>query len=128
MSDEQTFGQQIRALRKERKMDQRTLAERVEARLQAQGGRGFDVTYLSKIENARVDPPSTPAIIALGQELGVDVDELIALAGKVPPAMGETLKGSAGARIFYRSAIDLKLSEQDWQHLLEEARRRKGRA
>ena len=127
MSDEQTFGQRIRELRKARKMDQRELAGRVAARLQAQGGRrGFDVTYLSKIENAQVAPPSTRAIIALAEELGADAYELIALAGKVPPNVGETLKVSEGARIFYRSAVDLSLSEEDWQHLLEEARRRKG--
>ena len=128
MGGERTFGARIRELRKARKLDQPTLAERVAARLQAQGRRGFDVTYLSKIENAKVDPPSTPAIIALAEELGADAYELIALAGKVPPQIGETLRVSEGARIFYRSAIDLSLSEQDWQHLLEEARRRKGLA
>ena len=36
MGDEQPFGRRIRELRKGRKLDQRTLAERVEARLQAQ--------------------------------------------------------------------------------------------
>lgn len=126
MSDDQTFGLRIRELRKAQKLDQRGLAERVEARLQAQGRRGFDVTYLSKIENGRVDPPSTPAIVALAEELEADAYELIALAGKVPPDVGRTLRVSEGARIFYRSAVDLRLSEQDWQHLLEEARRRKG--
>ena len=126
MSDENTFGQRIRALRKARKLDQRTLAERVQARLREQGGRGFDVTYLSKIENGNVSPPSTAAIMALGEELGADAYELIALAGKVPPGVGETLKASKGARMFYRTAIDLRLTEQDWQHLLQEARRRKG--
>jgi transcriptional regulator with XRE-family HTH domain len=125
MGYEQSFGERIRELRKVQKLDQRTLAQRVEARLQAQGGRGFDVSYLSKIENNRVQPPSTEAIVALGEELGADVYDLIALAGKVPPEVGETLRVSEGARVFYRSAIDLRLTEQDWQHLLEEARRRK---
>lgn len=125
MRSEETLGQRIRALRKERKLDQRTLAERVEARLREQGGRGFDVTYLSKIENGRAAPPSTAAIIALGQELETDVDDLIALAGKVPPEVGETLTASESARRFYRAAVDLKLSEQEWQHLLDEARRRR---
>lgn len=128
VSEELPFGQRIRALRKARKLDQRALAERVAARLQAQGGRGFDVTYLSKIENAKVGPPSTRAIVALAEELGADAYELIALAGKVPPAVGETLRVSEGARIFYRSAIDLSLSKRDWEHLLKEARRRKGLA
>lgn len=127
VSNEETFGQRIRALRKARKLDQRSLAERVAARLQEQGRRGFDVTYLSKIENGNVAPPSAAAIMALGEELGADVYELIALAGKVPPGVGEALRVSAGARMLYRTAVDLRLSEQDWQHLLEEARKRKGR-
>ncbi len=126
MGGDETFGQRIRTLRKGRMLDQRTLAGRVQARLREQGGRGFDVTYLSKIENGRTGPPSTAAIVALAEELKADVDELIALAGKVPPAVGETLKASEGARKFYRAAIDLHLSEQDWQHLLDEVRQRKG--
>ena len=126
MTDEQKFGPLIRALRKERLLDQRTLAERVEARLLAQGGRGFDVTYLSKIENTRVGPPSTAAIIALAEELGADADQPIALAGKVPPVAGEALRMSPGAWIFLRSTLDLSLTEQDWQGLIEDARRRKG--
>ncbi len=112
------FGQRLRSLRRERGLTLRGLAEAA----------GVDFTYLSKIENARVDPPSTRAIIALAEELGADAYELIALAGKVPPGVGQTLRVSEGARIFYRSAIDLRLSEQDWRHLLEEARRRKGLA
>ncbi len=125
MAGEETFGERIRALRKAQNLDQRTLAERVQARLQQEGGRGFDVTYLSKIENGRVDPPSTAVITALAEELGADAYELIALAGKVPPSVGETLKASEGARTFYRTAVDLRLTEQDWQYLVEEARRRK---
>jgi transcriptional regulator with XRE-family HTH domain len=127
MGEVNTFGQRIRELRKARQWDQRTLAERVEKRLQKRGGRGFDVTYLSKIENDKVEPPSTAAIIALSEELGADPYELIALAGKVPPNLGQTLQKSEGARMFYRTAIDLRLTEQDWQHLLKAAKRRKGR-
>ncbi len=125
MNEEQTFGRRIRELRKARKLDQRTLAQRVEATLRSRGQRGFDVTYLSKIENDRVPAPSNATITALAEELGADVYELIALAGKVPPVLGETLRASQGARMFYRTAIDLRLTEEDWQHLLREARRRK---
>lgn len=119
---EQTFGQRIRDLRKARRLDQRLLAAEVQARSE----RGFDVTYLSKIENDKVGPPSVGAIRALADVLGADPDDLLALAGKVPPDLGQALKASGGARTFYRSAIDLNLTEQDWQHLLREARRRKG--
>jgi transcriptional regulator with XRE-family HTH domain len=127
MTEAKAFGERIRALRKERRLDQRSLAAQVAGRLNNPDGRGFDVTYLSKIENGNVRPPSTAAIIALAEVLLADADELIALAGKVPPDIGDALKASEGARIFYRSAIDLSLTEEDWKHLLEEARRRKGR-
>ena len=121
----QTFGQRLRELRKKRNMTQRELAARVAERLK---DRGFDVTYLSKIENDRLPPPSTKTIIALAAVLEVDSDELLALAGKVPPDLGETLKRSEAARMFYRSARDRGLTEEDWKKLqqqLERAKKRK---
>ena len=42
------FPERLRSLRKEAKLSQRELADRV----------GVDFTYLSKIENNRVEPPS----------------------------------------------------------------------
>src|SRR5438552_465442 len=88
-------------------------------------GRWFDVTYLSKIENGHMPPPSTAAILCLAEVLEDDSDELLALAGKAPPDLGQTLKESEGARIFYRSAVDLGLSEEDWKNLVEQLRSKK---
>ena len=126
MVEAMAFGERIRALRKERRLDQRSLATRVATALKTDGGRGFDVTYLSKIENGKVRPPSTPAILALAAILEANPDELISLAGKVRRMSVTRSRPAKGARIFYRSAIDLSLTEDDWKHLLEEARRRKG--
>jgi transcriptional regulator with XRE-family HTH domain len=114
----ETFGQRIRRLRKANNLTQRELAERVAAGLH-QEGRGFDVTYLSKIENDRLPPPSTAAILCLADVLDADSDELLALAGKAPPDLGQQLKESEAARMFYRSAVELGLSEKDWQKLLD---------
>lgn len=125
MPAEQSFGQRIRQLRKERNLTQRELAERVAAQLKADEGRGFDVTYLSKIENDRLPPPSTVAILELAEVLDTDSDELLALAGKAPPDLGQALKESEGARIFYRSARDMGLTEADWQALIDYLRRKK---
>ena len=118
----QTFGQRLRELRKKRDMIQRELAERVAERLK---DRGFDVTYLSKIENDKLPPPSTRTIIELAAVLEVDSDELLALAGKVPPDLGETLKRSEAARMFYRSARDRGLTEEDWKKLQQQLERAK---
>lgn len=111
----------MKALRLEAKLSQRELASRVARRL----GSGFDFTYLSKIENDRVEhPPSTAVILALAAELDADGDELLALAGKAPPDVGELLKKSEGARLFFRSALDTGLSEDDWKRLLEDLQER----
>lgn len=117
-----TFGATIQDLRRKRRLTQRQLADRVAARLRERDGRGFDFTYLSKIENDRMGPPSVPAVMALAEELEVDSDELLALAGKAPPDLGQKLKESAGARQFYRSALDMNLSDDDWEQMLRRLR------
>jgi len=114
-----TFGQHIRALRKAKNLTQRELAERVASRLREEDRRGFDVTYLSKIENDKLPPPSTIAIMQLAKELEADSDELLALAGKAPTDLGQTLKESEAARLFYRSAQKLNLSDDDWKAMLK---------
>jgi transcriptional regulator with XRE-family HTH domain len=119
MATNQTFGQRIRELRKAKHLTQRDLAERVASRLREEDRRGFDVTYLSKIENDRLPPPSTMAIMQLAKELDTHSDELLALAGKAPLDLGQMLKESEAARLFYRSAKNLNLSEDEWKELLE---------
>jgi transcriptional regulator with XRE-family HTH domain len=120
----ETFGQRIRRLRKQRRLDQRTLAERVQARLDPEARRGFSFTYLSKIENDKVVPASSAVVINLARELGDDADELLALAGKSPPDLEETLQESPAARMFLRSAQQLDLTEQEWRELLEQLKRK----
>jgi transcriptional regulator with XRE-family HTH domain len=68
------FGDHLRGLRKQAGLSQRELA------LQA----GIDFTYLSKIENGRVDPPGEATMRALARTLGVDAEELLARARKMP--------------------------------------------
>lgn len=120
-----TFGQRIRELRLKRQLSQRDLAERVAKRLRDEDGRGFDFTYLSKIENDRIPPPSTAAILQLAAELEADSDELLALAGKAPQDMGDALKKSPAARAFFRSATDMGLTESQWQELLKKIAKNK---
>ena len=125
MSSKKTFGQTIRDLRKAKRppLSQRELAERVEARLRKEDHRGFDFTYLSKIENDRMPPPSAAAIIALAQELDANQDELLALAEKAPEDLGQAMQKSEGARTFFRSAVNQNLSEEEWLKLLESLNR-----
>lgn len=124
MKHEATLGQRIRELRGIKNMTQRELAEAVARRLRNEDGRGFDFTYLSKIENDRMRPSSV-AIAQLAEVLGADLDELMALAGRLPDDIEGTLTGSSGARAFFRSAHDLNLSEADWKSLLQALQDRK---
>lgn len=123
MPQQMTFGQRLRELRKEKNLTQRELADKVAARIKADG-RGFDFTYLSKIENGKTPPPSVALIIQLADVLDADPNELITLAGKAPPGMKETLKESEQARAFFRSAFDAGLTEEDWKKLSQELERR----
>ena len=68
-----TFGERIRELRKASGLTQREFAEQL----------GIDFTYVSKIENGRIDvPPSEQLITRMADLLGVDANELLVLAGQ----------------------------------------------
>lgn len=72
-----TFGQKIRELRKAKGLGQRAVAAEV----------GINFTYLSKIENDRVDFaafPSEGTIRKLAKILDADVDDLLLMAEKIP--------------------------------------------
>jgi HTH-type transcriptional regulator, competence development regulator len=71
------FGERVRELRRAKNLTLRDLASKVD----------IDFTYLSKIENGKLDfsdYPSEKLIRKLGNALGGDVDELLLLAEKIP--------------------------------------------
>jgi transcriptional regulator with XRE-family HTH domain len=71
------FGERLRELRKAKNLSQRTLGNRV----------GVSFTYISRIENEKLefgDYPSEELICKLAKALGVDEDELLILAEKIP--------------------------------------------
>ncbi len=74
------FGQRVRRLRRAKGLTLRDLAPRV--------GVGF--TYLSKVENGRLDCgdyPSEKLICKIANVLDANEDELLLLAEKIPPAI-----------------------------------------
>ena len=110
------FAERLRSLRKEAQLSQRDLAERV----------GVDFTYLSKIENGRVEPPSEAVLKNVSRELAEALgrdetelsDELIILAGKVPSDIANTLTRNPEAVRFLRSIGDDVRSTAEWQGLM----------
>lgn len=68
------FGEYLRELRKRAGLSQRELAARA----------GIDFTYLSKIENGRVDPPAEVTLRALAAAVETEPEDLLARARKLP--------------------------------------------
>ena len=110
------FPDRLRELRRAARMSQRALAEQV----------GIDFTYLSKIENGRVEPPSEGVLQRIAKELadklGRDetelADELITLAGKIPSDLAETLSRNPEVVRLLRSVGSDVRSAADWRRLL----------
>lgn len=94
------FGTRLRQLRIG-KFNQRALADKV----------GIDFTYLSKIENGKMPPPSEEVIVRLANELGADVDELLQLAKKVPEDIKTVIHKTPNMPAFLRSISDLDDAE-----------------
>ena len=82
MEEAQKFGARLRELRIQAGLTQRELAKRV----------NVDFTYLSKIENGVLPPPSEKVILQLDEVLDADKDELITLAGRIPSDIAQMLR------------------------------------
>lgn len=101
-----TVGKRIREIRKERNLTQRELAERV----------GINFTYLSRVENDRLDDDQTPredTLQKIAKALNTDADELLLLARRIPDAFRERILAKPG--IFRRI---LNLSDGDLEAML----------
>ncbi len=105
----ETFGKRLRALRRAVSISQRELASRV----------GVDFSYISKIENGRLPPPAAETIVKICEVLGVGPDELLAVTGKIPPGVEQSIGSSPAAIRFLRNAQAMELEEVEWLQLDE---------
>ncbi|HEX9924962.1 MAG TPA: helix-turn-helix transcriptional regulator [Anaerolineae bacterium] len=112
-----TFGQIIRELRRDHRLTQRELAEHVQAL-----GLKADFTYISKIENDRLDiPPSEPLIRGLAQILETDAEALLDLAGKFDQrALQEVVAEIPEAGVLLRRLQARKISQKQLRRFLDE--------
>jgi transcriptional regulator with XRE-family HTH domain len=106
------FGKRIRELRKGRgdgHISLRDLAQRV----------GIDFTYLSKIENGKVSPPSNKVIEKLSRELGTDLEELLALAAKVSQEdLREAVAQDHRIGVLFRKLQSRDLTEEQLERMI----------
>lgn len=104
------FGERIRELRTGACISLRELARRVE----------IDFTYLSKIENGKVSPPSDEVIARLARELEADPEKLLALAAKV--SQGDLRRAVAQdprIGVLFRKLQSQGLSDKQLKQMLE---------
>ena len=117
MTDRPTLGTTIQALRKERGINQRELAARVEV----------DFSYISKIENDRLEhSPSVRTLVRLAEALQVDELELMNLANKVPDSISAVTRSPEALRFFRRAAEEVG-DPAGWQQLTDVLDKRRER-
>ncbi len=105
----QGFGAALRASRRAAGLSQRTVAART----------GLDFSYISKVENGRLPPPAADTIVAICRVLEIAPEGLLALTGKIPSAVRQTVSSSPAAQQFLREAQQLALTDQEWTQLVQ---------
>jgi len=115
------FGKRVRELREAKRQTDpsfslRQFAEKL----------GVSATFLSKVEIGEFDPPSAENVKKMADLLGVDADELLALAGKVDPELKDIIQEKPKALAdLLRMAKSQGLSVEDIQKLTDQIRRGK---
>ena len=113
-SQDLSFGDYLRELRKAKGLSQKELAERV----------NIDFTYLSKIETGSAAPPAEDTILRLADVLRADADKLILLAGKVPKDLGKVVAGSKTMPTLLRAMKDKEFTEEQLEECLRQLRKK----
>ena len=111
-----TIGQRIREIRKSRNLTQRELADRV----------GINFTYLSRVENDRLDDEQTPreeTLQRIAKALNADPDELLLLARRIPDSYRDRILSRPGV---FRKLLNL--SDTDLEVLVEQLDIQSGRS
>lgn len=102
-----TFGNVLREYRQTAGISQRELAKKV----------GLDFSYISKLENDRLPPPAADTVVLIAKIFNVPAEELLALTGKIPSNIQETISTSANAQSFLREVQEMGLTDDEWKKM-----------
>ncbi|NVL89786.1 MAG: helix-turn-helix transcriptional regulator [Desulfobacterales bacterium] len=111
-----SFGNALRECRRAAKLSQRELANRI----------GLDFSYISKIENGRLPPPSADTIVEICRVLEIEPEELLALTGKIPSKVREIVSSSKTAQEFLSEAQRMGLTDDEWTTMVKSLRKLRG--
>ena len=119
MAGNPKFGKRLRELREAKlktapNFTLRKFAEAVE----------ISPTFLSKVERGEFDPPKPAKIMRMAELLGVDADELLALAGRVDPELSEIIREKPSVLPDLLRTMR-GMSDEELRKLAEQARKQK---
>lgn len=106
------FGQRIRSLREEKRKTDPAFSLRRFAQTV-----GVSAAFLSKVEMGEALPPKAEKIKVIADLLGIDSDELLALAGKVDPLLPQIIKEKPRMADFLRSAREANVTNEQIEAL-----------
>ncbi len=102
------FGSYLRELRG-KTISQRGLAKIV----------GISFTYLSKVENAVMPPPSEEVLIRIASARGIEPDEIIIAAKKVPSHFKNTILEIPEISEILKLAQKKEISTEKWKRIID---------
>jgi HTH-type transcriptional regulator, competence development regulator len=105
--DEITYGQLLKELRRQKGVAQRDLADKV----------GVDFSYISKIENDRLQPPAADTTIKICNVLGVPSEMLLSISKKLGTEIQDVIASSQAAIKFMNEVKQMQLSDEEWNQL-----------
>lgn len=108
------FGETIREMREAQELGLRVAADRL----------GISPAYLSRIERGKERPPKPELVKKIARLLGGDADLLFRLADSTDPDIAEYMNIVPNVPDFLRTAIALRLTSDDFAHLITEIKRR----
>ena len=110
----EAFGATVRREREKQAIGLREMAKKI----------GVSATYLSKVERGHFPPPAEDRVVAIAQLLGCDVDELLALAGKVSSELTAIIRRRPREMASFLRSVNV-LTASQVARLAEEARKAK---
>ncbi len=103
-----TFGQILKEARRAKNISQRDLADKV----------GVDFSYISKLENDRMPPPSAETLIKMAEILKEPQDLFLATAGRLDSEIKDIITGNPEAIKFLSEAKEMQITNNEWNQLL----------
>jgi transcriptional regulator with XRE-family HTH domain len=111
------FGEALRERRRALGLSQRDLAARTE----------LDFSYISKVENGRLPPPAADTVVLICNALEIPPEELLALTGKIPSVVQQTVSTNRTAQEFLREVQQMGLTDDEWKKMVKSLRNLRGR-